>query len=139
MRERWPEAAIEFTTAMVYCPPDECGPLLRGRAFARVRQGDHAGAASDVEEWAKKPDLSANDMYDLACVFALATRAANPSPLADRYGSRAVELLRKAINAGYRDTEHMKRDKDLDSLRSREDFRKLVAELVEKQSNRKDR
>ena len=124
---------------MVYCPPEECSPLLRGLAFARVRQGDHAGAASNAEEWARKPELSANDMYDLACVFSLATGAAGPSPLADRYASRAVEFLRKAINAGFRDAEHMKRDKDLDSLRSRADFGKLLVGLAEKQSNTQNR
>lgn len=138
-RDRWTEAAIEFTTAVGYCPPDERGPLLHGRAIARARQGDHAGAVSDAEEWAKQPNLSANDMYDLACVFALAAQAAQPSPLADRYASRAVELIRKAINAGFRDAEHMKRDKDLDSLRSRTDFGKVFAELAEKISNKKDR
>ena len=35
----------------------------------------------------------------------------------------------KAVNAGYKDTAHMKKDPDLDPLRGREDFTKLMAEF----------
>ena len=37
--------------------------------------------------------------------------------------------LKQAVAAGYKDAAHMKQDNDLDSLRHREDFKKLVAEL----------
>jgi hypothetical protein len=37
--------------------------------------------------------------------------------------------LRDAVAKGYKDAAHMKKDTDLDPLRSREDFKKLVAEL----------
>jgi hypothetical protein len=50
-----------------------------------------------------------------------------------RYAVRAVKLLRQAQKAGYfkakANVEHMGKDKDLDPLRQREDFRKLVADL----------
>ena len=42
--------------------------------------------------------------------------------------------LRKAVAAGYKNVDHMKKDTDLDPLRSREDFKKLLAELVKKQA-----
>jgi hypothetical protein len=34
-----------------------------------------------------------------------------------------------AIQAGYRDLRHIKKDSDLDPLRGRQDFRDLLAEL----------
>jgi hypothetical protein len=45
------------------------------------------------------------------------------------YGDAAMKLLRAAVSKGYKDAAHMKKDTDLDPLRQREDFQKLVAEL----------
>ena len=45
------------------------------------------------------------------------------------YADRAMELLAKAVGAGFKDAAHMKTDTDLDPLRNREDFKKLLAEL----------
>ena len=38
-------------------------------------------------------------------------------------------LLRDAVAKGYTDIEHVKKDTNLDALRDREDFAKVVAEL----------
>ena len=58
--------------------------------------------------------------------------------LADTYGARAVQLLRKAQAAGYFQDPgrlaHVKEDEDLDAIRSRPDFQRLLVEL-EKKSN----
>jgi tetratricopeptide (TPR) repeat protein len=45
------------------------------------------------------------------------------------YGDAAMRILREAVSKGYRDVPHMKKDTDLDTLRRREDFQKLIAEL----------
>jgi serine/threonine protein kinase/predicted RNA polymerase sigma factor len=45
------------------------------------------------------------------------------------YGDAAMKMLRHAVNKGYKDVMKMKTDHDLDPLRQREDFKKLVAEL----------
>jgi hypothetical protein len=42
---------------------------------------------------------------------------------------RAVTLLQQAVAHGYKDAEHMKHDDDLKALRSRDDFKKLLADL----------
>ena len=41
-------------------------------------------------------------------------------------------MLRDAAAKGYKYVEHMKKDKDLDPLRQREDFKKLLAEVEAK-------
>ena len=43
-----------------------------------------------------------------------------------------AELLQKAVKAGYKDSAHMANDTDLDPLRGRENFKKLMAELEKK-------
>jgi tetratricopeptide (TPR) repeat protein len=45
------------------------------------------------------------------------------------YGDAAMKLLRDAVSKGYKDGMHVKKDTDLDPLRQREDFQKLIAEL----------
>jgi hypothetical protein len=40
-----------------------------------------------------------------------------------------MAALRQAVQNGYKDVGHLKQDKDLDSVRSRPDFQKLLKEL----------
>ena len=58
--------------------------------------------------------------------------AAQREEAATFYGDAAMKLLRDAVGKGYKDVAHLKKDTDLDPLRQRDDFRKLVAELEEK-------
>ncbi len=58
--------------------------------------------------------------------------SADPGKRADL----AMESLKKAIAAGYKDLGVIKKDSDLDALRGREDFKKLGADL-EKQAEKK--
>ena len=50
----------------------------------------------------------------------------------DEYAVRAMEQLHKAVQAGWTDLNHMKKDTDLDPLRDREEFTKLIASLEKK-------
>ena len=43
-----------------------------------------------------------------------------------------MEMLHKAVKAGYNDAAHMAKDTDLDPLRDRADFKKLLASLQPK-------
>jgi Tfp pilus assembly protein PilF len=45
------------------------------------------------------------------------------------YGDAAMKLLRDAVSKGYKDVPHLTKDTDLDPLRQRDDYQKLVAEL----------
>src|SRR5262245_18211112 len=48
---------------------------------------------------------------------------------AQLYTDAALKLLRDAVSKGYKDVAHIKKDPDLDPLRQRDDFQKLIAEL----------
>ncbi|MCI0457552.1 MAG: serine/threonine-protein kinase, partial [Gemmataceae bacterium] len=55
------------------------------------------------------------------------------------YGDQALAMLRAAVAKGYRNVEYVKESTDLDPLRQREDFRKLLAELEARQKERRVR
>jgi len=86
--------------------------------------------------------VQALNLYTFAYVYSLCSSAAandarlppaERARLADKYGVRAVELLRKAQAAGYfREPgrlAHMREDEDLDAIRTRPDFRRLLVEV----------
>jgi hypothetical protein len=41
-----------------------------------------------------------------------------------------MELLQKSVKAGFETVDYLKNDKDLVSLRGREDFKKLLSDLT---------
>ena len=45
-----------------------------------------------------------------------------------------MDLLRNAVKAGWNDAAHMAKDTDLDPIRGRDDFKKLIEELAKKSS-----
>jgi serine/threonine protein kinase len=78
-----------------------------------------------VAEVAKGPD----DLYSAACGYALCTPLADKPETKEKYAARALELLRKAVAKRYKYAAYMKKDADLDALRQRGDFQKLLADL----------
>ena len=81
---------------------------------------------------------ASEDSYSAACglchsVTAVAKHdkldAKEREAAAQFYSDAAMKALRVAVSKGYRDVTNIKTDTDLDPLRQREDFKKLVAEL----------
>jgi serine/threonine protein kinase/tetratricopeptide (TPR) repeat protein len=110
----------------------------QGLAQALIALGDHraaAGAATELLQAAVDP---ARDAYNGACFLALCVPLAGKdkelteakrTQMARTYADRAMAALRQAVRAGYKDAAHMKKDTDLDPLRNRADFRKLLSDL----------
>jgi tetratricopeptide (TPR) repeat protein len=80
-----------------------------------------------------------SEPYDPACYRALIAgwlRSGDKSETATKEAAaeadRAMALLHKAVAAGFRDVALLKRDNDLDALRGRKDFKKLIADLEAK-------
>jgi serine/threonine-protein kinase len=66
--------------------------------------------------------------YGSACRYArLSTSGEKEAREQD--ARRATELLRQAVAKGYKDIQRLQSDKDLDSLREREDFKQLIGDL----------
>jgi tetratricopeptide (TPR) repeat protein len=107
-------------------------------ARAYIGLAEHTRAAATAEGVARRDEASAADVYDAACCLSLCVPlAAEDARLAEGaraglardYGGRAVALLRRAVERGYRDGAHLRKDGDLDPLRGRDDFRALLRGL----------
>src|SRR5262249_25572437 len=128
------EAVKDWGKAIELSPPPERPRFRAGRALSRLRAGQTAAALAEVAELTMAgakgtgaPRWSAATWYDVACVSAVAS--GGDAARKEEHAARAVELLRRAVKAGWRDARHMASDRDLDPLRHREDFQKLLAGL----------
>jgi serine/threonine protein kinase/tetratricopeptide (TPR) repeat protein len=108
------------------------------RATARAARGDHTQAIAEAEAVLRQGELESGHYYDLACTFARCLAAVDHDPklsAADRtvvqarYADRTMSFLRRAIAEGWRYPEIIKTDPDMESMRAREDFQKVLAEL----------
>ena len=104
------------------------------QAMSLARAGDHQRAVAEVGDLAQAPDLSGENLYELACVASVASAAAKERrELAERCAAEAVNLLRRAQRAGlFSDAAtiaRVRQDADLDALRQRDDFRELIEGL----------
>jgi tetratricopeptide (TPR) repeat protein len=113
--------------------------VVRAQTLAFL--GEHKKATAAAEELAEAKGLPAVAVYNLARVYSLCVPLADKDdniPSADRnhlsekHAARAVVLLRRAFEAGFGNVSSMKKDRALDPLRQREDFKKLLAELESK-------
>jgi tetratricopeptide (TPR) repeat protein len=127
------EALADWERAVELAPPADRLEAQLGRAQALARAGKAAEAVADAEALTKDAATPVAGCCDAACVFSLAAAAAREAGQREAYAGQALTLLRRAQAAGFfKDRariERLKKDSDLAPLRSREDFRKFVAEL----------
>jgi hypothetical protein len=113
------------------------------RVVLLVRAGQQARAAAEADDIARTPGLSDGSRYNLACARALAADLVLADPtfgvlagltVGEVHAAAAVGLLRQLHAAGYfRKPETAKLltdDPDLQSLRARPDFRRLLADVA---------
>jgi len=125
--DRYAESAADWDRVIELDDGDRQQGFRMWRALCLART-DPARAAEEADELAKEPQIPAEALYDLACVFGVAS-ARVPKEVAEKYAGKAVALLRRAVRAGWKDGDHMIHDPDLAPIQSRSDFRNLVAEL----------
>jgi serine/threonine-protein kinase len=112
------------------------------RAVALAHAGEPMRAVAEAEQLSRAPSPTGAMLYDLACVVALSAAAVSRDPrcplpqrekCAEVWSHQALDLLRRAQRAGFfeqsRWIEHMKKDSDLDFLRSRDDFQRWLESL----------
>lgn len=128
--KRYEEATRDWDKVVEFCSKDERRGFRLERAMSRANAGQAAAAVAEVDELAKSSDWSPVQKYDFACVYGIA--AGKVSDKREAYSVHAVELLRKAMVAGYKEVAHIRKDPDLDSVRDREDFKALLKEMENK-------
>jgi hypothetical protein len=88
--------------------------------------------------WEKRQPRPAGALYDAACFWAVTAavqaeaKGEESALLAAADADKAMDGLRRAVAAGWQNRAHMERDSDLNFLRGREDFRKLLEGLPKK-------
>jgi tetratricopeptide (TPR) repeat protein len=137
---RHAEAVADWQQALAHNDDkafDSWNRLRRSSSLARA--GQHAQATAAVEDLLRRGNADSGTLYDAARVYALAAAQAakqtwpsTSSLRAEQYARRSLALLRQAVQKGYKDVAHMKKDTDLDSLRQRPDFQQLLADLEAK-------
>jgi len=112
-----------------------------GRAAALAGRGDHVRAVAEAEALTRQGGLLSVHVYNIACVFSRASAAvdhdgklspADRARLNARYADRAMDFLRQAVAEGWRHPQVIKTDPDVEPLRAREDFRKVLSDLEAK-------
>ena len=104
------------------------GPVLTTTGVGVDAGGAGAGAGTTAgADGSGLPRWTAAAWYNFACVYAVAS--GRDAARQEEYAARAVDLLHRAVEAGWTNTRHMANDRALDPLRQREDFRKLLADL----------
>jgi serine/threonine protein kinase/tetratricopeptide (TPR) repeat protein len=107
-------------------------------AQSRLGLADHARLAATADELAGFGYEPAKDTYAAAGMLARCASLAREGPRLDEakrkelalgYADRALALLRQALDRGFKDAAHMKADPDLEPLRERTEFTKLLAGL----------
>jgi len=78
--------------------------------------------------WKNNP----SEFYNIACELALCLPIARDEARKQALATEAVTTLRAAIAAGWNDAAHTSRDPDLATLRDRDDFRRLLAEMFDR-------
>jgi tetratricopeptide (TPR) repeat protein len=103
---------------------------LRLRHFQR--SDDPAGCRATAEIWEDLKRTDAEGLYAAAGMRAVAAALharANQQAEDTEDADRAMTWLTRAVAAGFNDRDRMEEDNDLDSLRTRTDFRKLVESM----------
>jgi serine/threonine-protein kinase len=139
---RLPEADADWDRAAQLVPPAQRIASRLQRAIVLVRAGHHQQAAAAADALSDLNAVTPGNRYDLACVYALASAAAArdaAAPLslrekfAEAHAARALLLLAGARDAGFfKDPAKLgllDKDRDLDALRGRDDFKRFRAGL----------
>jgi tetratricopeptide (TPR) repeat protein len=113
---------------------DQNQPGLRvGRARSLIQLGNHEKAVAALDAVVKEK-ASGQLLYEMAGIYALSTAQVKADArLRDRYAMVAVSLLGQTRETNHfadrGNLERLKKDPSFDSLRQRDDFKKLMSEL----------
>jgi serine/threonine protein kinase len=130
------DQAVKHLDFALHQPAEEVPGLLDLRVRHLLKEQKLEPA---VESAAKMKELAGDkpdQLYKAACAYALCAAAAKDAkkPIAntpdpEELVKEGMALLKQAIAKGHKDAEHMRKNKDLDALRDRVDFKELLTEL----------
>lgn len=101
-------------------------------SLARLGRTDDAARLAEplAAPMLKEPEV----LYTIACVYALCA-AGTMGDASTAYQDKAVAALRQCIASGYEGTAMLQLDPDLSAIQNHEEFRRLIAELQQRQAS----
>jgi serine/threonine protein kinase/tetratricopeptide (TPR) repeat protein len=134
---RYPEAIQDWDRAIELDDGAERPTIRVLRAATMAHAGDWAGAVAVADEQTRDGKASGDTLCAAACVYALSVPAVKgDARLRERHAARAMDLLRRARDAGYFRgrawVEELRTQDDLAALRDRADFQQLLQDLQQK-------
>jgi len=109
--------------------PAEIRMQVLSQAISALACQKKPGKVTEAAELLAANAPNAGDVYNAARGYSLCVPLTDKPESKEKYASRAIELLKQAIGKGYKDVGYIKDDSDLDPVRDRDDFKKLLAEL----------
>ena len=125
--QRFAEAVPDLDKGLELSEESEQRYIRSRRAIALAKSEQVAKAVSEVDELTKTPFWPADFWYNFACVYAIASDKITDKK--EEYAGRAIECLQNDVTIGLEAVDQIAKDTDLDPLRDREDFKKLVESL----------
>ena len=135
--KRYAEAVQDWDRVIELDDSEEKTAWRVERAVTLIRSGDYARGVAEANALAAEKAVTGDMLYNAACVMSIGSSVVKQdAKLQEQYAVRAVELLTLAKGQGFfkdaHNVEQMNKDGDLDPLRQREDYKKLLAELEAK-------
>jgi hypothetical protein len=117
----------DWNQAIEFSPTAEQPNLRIERIQSRLRTGNMSESIAEIDDLTKSSNWNAAQWYKLSCACAFTSDKVFDRK--EEFARRAVELMRQAVQKGFRDVARMRDDTNLDSLRGRDDFNSLLDEL----------
>jgi eukaryotic-like serine/threonine-protein kinase len=130
--QQYAQAISDWDQVIELSPKEEHPHFRVHRANSLLHSDRPKEAIAEVSPLTKLTIWDSDGWYNFACIYAVASTKI-PEKKKD-YQNRAMELLQKAVQTGWKDAAHMAKDPDLDSLRERPDFKKLLESLTKNPS-----
>ncbi len=128
--QKYAEAVKDWDKVIELSAKQDQMAFLLNRLNSLIRAGRSEDAVIATSELTRSTGWSADQWFGFACVYS--TASGKVAAKKQEYADRAIELLTKAINAGFKNAAQMKSNNALDPLRDRADFKKLLDGLPNK-------
>jgi len=121
------EALLDFDKAVSMATNPELRLIRAARVSALLSANKVTEAVAEAEELSHSPPWRYVEWYLYARVYARA--GSSVAEKRQKYLDRAMAMLQKAVESGYKNAAQLTQDNDFVSLRDRDDFKQLIQQL----------
>lgn len=124
------EAVKDWDRVVELSPKPEQKKHRAARASSKAAAGQIAEAVAEVAELCQLPDWNPDQLHLFASIYSLASVKISGRKL--QYADAAMDLLKQAVKAGWKDAEKVRTNIEFAPLHERDDFKALLTEMEAK-------